>query len=176
MRKRKIHQELFDSLISDRLQEFTVSELKTAYMALPNCIHNTDKAAWQFVYRQVLRMEKKGLLGRLPDLQGDKARYRLTADFANGSAHRIDSTIDQGAELPTDPTLRCLKAKLHNYKEEMLSVIGETEEYESICTQLPHMKNAVQTLYNEARERCSKILGRVRALESILSNHVAAQR
>ncbi|MFT3931053.1 MAG: hypothetical protein QM709_12245 [Spongiibacteraceae bacterium] len=173
MKKRKISQELLNLLGAGRWNDFTVSELKSTYMALPGCPHRTDKAAWQFVYRHVQRMETQGLLRRLAERPGEKARYRLSepTDTVAISPQSRASHED----LHEDATLRCLREKLHSYKEEMLSVIGETEEYDAICTQLPHLKNAVQALYNDARERCSKTLGRVKALESILSNHLAAQ-
>lgn len=173
MRKRKINQELLGLLTSGRLSDFTVSELKSAYMMLPSCEHHTEKAAWQFVYRTVLHMEKTGLLRRLTAQEGDKTRYQLIgrrgAPVSTPAAHQLPS--GDSIESANEETIRCLKEKLHRYKVEMLSAIGETEEYDSICVELPHMQSTVQTLYNEARDRCSKTLGRVRALESILSNH-----
>jgi len=142
-------------------------------LAIPNCPHRGEKAAWQFVYRNVLRMEKRGLLRRSTGSQGNKSRYQLAGSGEAATSvpskqqQVAENSITTGAE---DSTIRCLQEKLHHYKVEMLSAIGETEEYDAICTELPHMRNVVQALYNEARDRCSKILGRVRALESILSN------
>jgi hypothetical protein len=171
MKKRKITQELFASALANQSQGFTITELKSAYMVLPGCVHRTDKAAWQFVYRQVVRLEKKGLLQRVEGPHGDRARYQRTGqDTAVNTVSNIDTNAqNNSAELGDDMTLRCLKEKLHRYQIEMLSAIGETEEYDAICSELPHMQDAVQELYNEARDRCSKILGRVKALESILS-------
>lgn len=66
--------------------------------------------------------------------------------------------------------MSCFNEKLHRYKVEMLTARGETEEYDSLCQEMPHMRDAVQTLYNDANDRCSKILGRVKASESVLAN------
>jgi hypothetical protein len=177
MRKRKINPELYDLLVSGRWSDFTVAELKTAYMALPHCPHSGDKAAWQFVYRNIVRMEQRGLISRVAGIGGEKARYQWNAE------NTADSDLPEGGMyasmdkrgVPDDATLSRLKERLHRYKVEMLSVIGETEEYDAICSELPQMRSAVQALYNDARDRCSKTLGRVRALESILTNQFQQQ-
>ncbi len=166
MKKRKISQALLDLLGSGRWNDFTISELKAAYIALPNCPHRTEKAAWQFVYRNVVRMEGRGMLSRLANEEGTKLRYVWTA----AGMRTAEAPMKIHSASNEDETMTCLREKLHRYKVEMLSAIGETEEYDAICTELPHMRDAVQDYYNEARDRCSKILGRVRALESILSN------
>lgn len=178
MRKRKINQELLDLLRSGRWNDFTVSELKAAYMGLPNCSHLTEKAAWQYVYRNVLRMERRGLLSRLTEQKGEKTRYRLVQNEDKAIAPSRIQSSDSRIPISDseDATIRCLQEKLHHYKVEMLSAIGETEEYDAICKELPHMRSVVQSLYNEARDRCTKILGRVRALESILSNQLQLQQ
>lgn len=172
MRKRRINQEFLDLLTSGRLRDFTVSELKTAYMMLPDCAHQTEKAAWQFVYRNVLRLEERGQLSRLESESGEKTRYRLMRlGGVTIPASHVRPSTGGNLDEATEDALRCLKEKLNRYNVEMLSAIGETEEYDAICTDYPHMRSTVQTLYNEARDRCSKTLGRVRALESLLSNH-----
>ena len=57
----------------------------------------------------------------------------------------------------------------------MLSSIGETEEYDAICKDLPHMKNQIQELYDDARDRCTKTLGRVKALEAVIAKQKAVR-
>lgn len=165
MRKRRISPELLDLLMSGQCQDFTVTDLKAAYMALPHCPHSSDKAAWQFVYRNISRMLKRGLISPVDGHEGAKTQYRWHAERpADIGSH---GPTDIG---PADATLSSLKEKLHRYKVELLTAIGETEEYDAICADMPHMHQAVQELYNQARDRCSKTLGRVRALESVLSN------
>ena len=119
MRKRKINQELMDLLGSGRWNDFTVSELKAAYMALPSCPHRTEKAAWQFVYRNVARMESRGLIRRLGSEEGAKTRYQwAVAEVKNSVPTDTRFAAD-------DATLSCLKEKLHRYKVEMLTAISD---------------------------------------------------
>lgn len=171
MTKRQINQKLFDLLTSGQWNDFTVAELKTAYQAQPYCIHHSEKAAWQFVYRRMTRLEQEGIVGRVMTQQGARTRYRLNSQAASSSVVVTDSAnTHAGTPLSTDSAIqRALKEKLHRYQVEMLNVIGEAEEYEAICSELPHMRNSVQALYNDARDRCSKTMGRVRAIESVLA-------
>lgn len=171
MTKRQINQKLFDLLTSGQWNDFTVAELKTAYQGQPYCAHLSEKAAWQFVYRRIARLEKEGIVSRTARHGGGKTRYRLNPQTASLSAD-VTHSANVNSETPLNANnaiQRSLKEKLHRYQVEMLNVIGEAEEYEAICSELPHMRNSVQALYNDARDRCSKTMGRVRAIESVLA-------
>lgn len=176
MRKRRINPELLGLLTSSQWNDFTVAELKAAYMALPNCPHRSDKGAWQFVYRNIVRMEERGLLSSAATGDGERTRYRLKATGTADSVERSSVASASGGGISDNLAFNRLKEKLHHYKVEMLSAIGETEEYDAFCIEHPHMRGVVQALYNEARDRSSKTLGRVRALESILSSHFQCQQ
>jgi len=171
MTNRQINQKLFDLLTSGQWNDFTVTELKTAYRAQSYCMHHCEKAAWQFVYRRIARLEHEGIVSRVARQQGARTRYRLNPQTASSSVVVTDSADNpRGTPLITDSAIqRSLKEKLHRYQVEMLNVIGEAEEYEAICSELPHMRNSVQALYNDARDRCSKTMGRVRAIECVLA-------
>lgn len=53
----------------------------------------------------------------------------------------------------------------------MLCALGEAEEYESLCKELPELSEEAQSLYSEARERSALLLGKIKALESLLSSN-----
>ena len=62
-----------------------------------------------------------------------------------------------------------LKEQLKKHKLELLTTISEAEEYEVLSSQLPNRRDDLQELYNDARNRYSKTLGRVKAIESLIS-------
>ena len=62
-----------------------------------------------------------------------------------------------------------LRQKLQRQRVELLSTIGETEAYDEICTDLPTLQPSVQAQYNEAKDRSLKLLGRIRALETLIA-------
>mgnify|MGYP000421597993 CR=1 FL=1 len=51
----------------------------------------------------------------------------------------------------------------------MLCAVGEAEEYHALCSAHPGLKTQAQELYNRARERSAILLGKVKALETLLS-------
>jgi len=43
------------------------------------------------------------------------------------------------------------------------------EEYKNLGLQNPSVKEPIQSLYHEAKRRCSKLLGKVKATESLIT-------
>ncbi len=153
-------------------REFTVHDLTTAYLNDPTCLHGSKKAARQFVYRNMLRLIDNGELTRVV-VESGWPLYRLTPQFrALGEPPLVAvaplATHDR-ATAPKDNPRQNLQERLNRHKLEMLSAMGETEEYDSICSEMPELRDDVQPLYNQSRDKCSKLLGRVKALESLLA-------
>ncbi|EIK45845.1 hypothetical protein O59_001484 [Cellvibrio sp. BR] len=73
------------------------------------------------------------------------------------------------ATVTNDIPRQSLQERLNRHKLEMLSAMGETEEYDAICSEIPELQDDIQPLYNQSRDKCSKLLGRVKALESLLA-------
>jgi hypothetical protein len=147
------------------IDQFTVDDLTKAYLGSPGSVHSSKKAARQFVYRNMQRLIASGDMDRLKVVNSWPV-YMLTEQF-----HKRNSST-KGRALETTPkadSSQHLKERLNQYKLEMLTAMGEAEEYGAIYVTLPHLKDDVQPLYNESRDRCSKLLGRVKALESLLS-------
>jgi hypothetical protein len=159
-------------------REFTVHDLTEAYLNDPACLHNSKKAARQFVYRNMLRLIDKGDLTRVV-VEGGWPQYKLTAQFFGRSRAvavsvvpapqaKMDLPIAPAIAIATSDPRQNLRERLNHHKLEMLSAMGETEEYDAICKELPELRDQVQVLYNASRDKCSKLLGRVKALESLL--------
>lgn len=144
---------------------FTTAELLGAYRALPGTETRSAKNTRQFVQRNVARLTAKGVLRRLDDNPEGEANYQ----WAGPTTDHDGAPNAASAELT-----HTLQDKLRHYRVELLTALGETEEYDALCAELPHLRDNVQALYNEARDRSSKILGRVRALESLLAAHSAS--
>jgi hypothetical protein len=157
-------------------REFTVHGLTEAYLNDPACLHSSKKAARQFVYRNMLRLIDNGELTRVV-VDGGWPLYRLTPRFkALGEAPTVavpemapEIVVPEKAALAKDTPRQSLQERLNRHKLEMLSAMGETEEYDAICNEIPELRDDVQPLYNQSRDKCSKLLGRVKALESLLA-------
>ncbi len=161
------------SLLVNR--EFTVHDLTKAYLNDPACLHSSKKAARQFVYRNMLRLIDNGELTRVV-VDSGWPLYRLTPQFqAQADAPVVTTTpltAPEKAMVTNDTPRQNLQERLNRHKLEMLSAMGETEEYDAICSEIPELRDDVQPLYNQSRDKCSKLLGRVKALESLLAREI----
>lgn len=158
------------SMLANR--EFAVHDLTKAYLNDPACLHSSKKAARQFVYRNMLRLIDNGELTRVV-VDSGWPLYRLTPQFQTQGEPPVVATTTlvapTNAEVAKDNPRQSLQERLNRHKLEMLSAMGETEEYDAICSEIPELRNDIQPLYNQSRDKCSKLLGRVKALESLLA-------
>ena len=169
---------LLSILKTENFNKFTILELRSAYLAISRDkdLHKTE--ARRFVYRHILRLEKKGLLKRIYSKKTDKTTYAKTAKFNTSKFNAINQTLGEEVELnltgtdsPSKDLLQILIDKLQGYKVELLTSIGETDEYKSLCLEYPQLKEQLQESYNFARENSQKIMGKVKALEKSIERH-----
>ena len=161
----KIKPALLNTLLDHQGRSFTAGELTKHYVSQPDSLHKNTKPARQFVYRNMLRLIKLGMLDKIPNNKG-WPRYRLNQNFDAHFPREVTSTTSK----PERPYKR-LRERLNKHRSEMLCALGEAEEYEALCREVPELCEEAQTLYNEARERSSLLLGKIKALESLLIPH-----
>lgn len=169
MKEIALKSEILDVLKDICATSFTVDELTETYLKHPSSLHTSKKAARQFVYRNMQRLMKVGHMERLK-ADGGWPHYALTQKFLRlykSSPSISPAPVEVTAQLQIDP-LAGLKDRLKMHQAEVLTAMGEMEEYEAICQEMPDLREIAQPRYNESRERCSRLLGRVKALESLL--------
>jgi len=66
-------------------------------------------------------------------------------------------------------TQRALQEELSQRRVELVASIGEAEEYQRLYNKYPALRDAVKEQYLESRERSTKILGQLRAVESVIT-------
>lgn len=173
MKDISLKSEILDVLKDISVTSFTVDELTETYLQHPSSLHTSKKAARQFVYRNMQRLMKVGYMERLK-ADGRWPHYALTQKFLQlykathpAPLSPLPIVETDAVQLNTDP-LASLKERLKMHQAEVLTAMGEMEEYEAICQEMPDLREIAQPRYNESRERCSRLLGRVKALESLL--------
>jgi hypothetical protein len=179
MKHPKMKLTLIEAVRSLSPEAFTVGQLTDTYLNLPNCEHQTKKLARQFVYRNIQRLIESDDMKRL-DNQSRWPRYKAVSQFLLKTKAASNAAKTEAIEDTNDNAVMVSREKLterlNQHKLDMLSAIGEAEEYNIICNELPSLRGDAQELYNQARDRCSKILGRVKALESLLSSNSSANK
>lgn len=152
--------------------KFTILELRSAYMALSaNKLIGKDEAQ-RYVYRQVLKLKKKGLLRRVDSKSSNKTTYIKTELFSE-AIFNIDRVNGEGSaklnNQSSEHVIKVLREKIQIYKSELLSSMGESDEYKALYTDFPHLKAPLQDSYNNAREKNSKLHGRIKAVETLIA-------
>lgn len=177
MKKIRIKPELLNLLISGEFNRFSCNGLIKAYQELPATASLTQRQAKQFIQRNIDRLEWAGLIVK----ESEFSEYYVHTDkfhtdnYAVGTPHikpvnKDTSTSDSPAAQVISEPLVDLQNTLTLHKLELLTTISETEEYERLSKDLPSKKVEIQRLYNNARNRYSTTLGKIRALESLLSS------
>lgn len=153
-------------------EPFTVAQFTQTYQDNTPNPHSTQKAARQFVYRNIMRLIDAGLLEKLPSQKG-WPRYQVTDAYKESfstPAHLTAKQRESSSTLtaPTMTIIGAMQKRLNQHKSDMLCAMGEAEEYSALCHEHPDLQEQVQALYNQARDRSAILLGKVKALEGLL--------
>lgn len=173
MRAIRVQPALLRALLQLHKEPFSVASLTQAYQTQENHPHSSYKAARQFVYRNMLRLMSAGWLEKLANQKG-WPQYRTTETFISSlPSNLLNTTTEQSptrsAVSAIPPAVNVLQRRLSQHKSEMLCAMGEAEEYSELCEEHPELRTQAQALYNQARDRSALLLGKVKALESLLA-------
>ena len=126
------------------------------------------------MYTELLKLVKKGWLKKSVSKKKEITSFIKTEMF-DPVAIAVNTKADvMNNEEPhfesTDKLNETLVSRLNNYKNELLTGLGEADEYKRICEQFPNLQSKLQPKYNEVREHNSKLLGSIKAVENLISS------
>ena len=190
---------IFDRRLYDLLQEegrtqFTTRELRDAYA---NHLEGTDFRLGdvrRYVYEQIRRLLRAGWLvpdkerrkrGQVYHLQPIPSHLHLELidnGFENslkpaGKEELTSSTPEPSATPPplSSDAQTYLEGLLNKIQLDFLSSMGETERYKQLLDEMPHLKDHVESEYRGAKDRSSRLLGHLRAVENTLKTVASGQ-
>jgi hypothetical protein len=152
-------------------KSFSVAALTTTYMNEAGCLHQSIKAARQYVYRNMQRMIAEGLMRRISSGKRWPV-YQLVTELVPPTPISNVVVFPPSCSLGSG-SYQKLQERLRHYQEEMLTALGEAEEYSTISAELPDIRDEAQRRCNKVRDECSRLLGKVKAIESLLAQHQA---
>lgn len=174
-----INEHLYHALTDQQFDNFTVLELRDVYQSRCKQRTTPDEAR-RFVYRQIFRLMRLGLLEKHPAENVKQTTYSKTTLFhqekirprkeKNKSESKSGSKLIHKAN-GNDDVIKKLEENIKQYQVDLLASIGESEEYMRLYETFPKMKTHLETLYHQARERSSKLLGQIKALKNVLSHN-----
>lgn len=178
----KLDRCLYALLQDGDLQRFTIRQLRDAYASQSGCVGFSTSGLWRYVYDQVTRLKRVGWVRLDPARRRRDQLYfveaipdSLNVDLVDGHSSRTElSTTEQTPKLSADsttstskPVLR-LQALAKEIRLDMLSSVGEAERFKQLIAEMPQLKAQVEDDYVAARDRSSRLLGHLRAVEKTL--------
>jgi hypothetical protein len=170
MKQKHFKQEVIGTFQKFAGKSFTVGQALDAYMTMPSRIHSELKSARQFIHRNILRLIATGDLVKM-SAGGHKHEYRVTDQFNLRLVESKSTSVIVKIEPMTKKSSidESLTERLNHQKMQLLTAMGEVEEYDAIYKEMPEIRAQIQALYNESRDRCSKLLGKVKAIENLIT-------
>lgn len=178
---------LYELLQQDRYAQFTTCDLRDAYA---ECLAGTSfhlSELRRYVYKQIRRMlhvgwitldverRKRGQVYHLqPIPEGMNLElvdngYESTFKPQHKPLLKQTRVIARGLPPASDPDdLEHLESLLKEIRLDFLTSMGETERYKQLLDEMPHLKERVEVDYLDARDRSSRLLGHLRAVEKTL--------
>lgn len=170
----KINEKMYSLLVEQQLNNFSVIALRDTYLA-SDLGETCPIEARKFVYRQILRLQEKGLLSKQEGESTRDATYSKTKLFNSTQIYSksCNNVSDIASILPKqrDSAITFLQKELQQYQVDLSSGLAESEEYKRLAKMLPELKPQLETCFVRSREKCSKLLGQITAIETLLSDN-----
>lgn len=170
----KICPTLHTILQDESFNNFQVMSLRDAYLAVSTSSLTVSKT-YNFIYQQVHRLVKKGLLDKNVDPLSKETTYKKTTNFFQANFILQSAKKSEAVEVtPTNSekhnTIKQLEERLKQSEIDLLTSIGESEEYMRLYQTFPEMKAHLESQYLLARETSSKLLGQIKAIKSAITH------
>lgn len=176
MRKEiKMNNFLVQILKNETFDNFTVTQLRDKYIEISTFVSGSNEAR-KYVYKQILRLVGLGVLIKKGKKNSQTTLYKKTDLFDATSfitkGHNDEVINESPSQIVNksneSSSLKQLECTLNEYKVDMMSAIGETEEYIKLLDTFPQMKEPLRDSYELARDNSSKLLGQIKALKKAI--------
>ncbi|MGZ7456730.1 hypothetical protein ACXPVS_07895 [Pseudomonas sp. Ma2-10] len=175
---------LYDLFQQGEQHQFTIRAVRDAYAKRLVGMTFSSSDLRRYVYEQVQRMLRVGWViqdkkrlkrDQVYHLQPIPENLQLKA-IDNGFERRVKPMSTQ-VQVPTQSldieppgvdVTEHLKSILKEIRLDFLSSMGEAERYKQLLEEMPHLKDQMESEYLEARDRSSRLLGHLRAVEKTL--------
>lgn len=179
---------LYELLQDQGFEKFTTLDLRDAYASRLGDTPYKLGEVRRYVYEQIRRMLRVGWLV----LDNERRKRGQVYHMRPMPKHLQLELVGKGFEKSLKPEHKTeqaspgpakslaaagteadvyqrLETTLKEVRLDFLTSMGETERYKQLLDEMPHLHNHVQNEYRDARDRSSRLLGHVQAVEKTLS-------
>ncbi|MGO2262406.1 hypothetical protein [Halomonas sp.] len=179
---------IYELLQDERFAQFTTREMRDAYASQLEGIPHKTTDVRRYVYEQIRRMLRVGWL--TPDEERRKRGQiyhqcpmpeHLQLTLVDNGFEKSQKSTRKAEPVSPEPALAAtlseaetgayerLEATLKEVRLDFLASVGEAERYKQLLDEMPHLRNHVESEYREARDRSSRLLGHVQAIEKTIN-------
>lgn len=144
-----VNETSFDRFTAFELKKVFEEKIDEDFLEIPDLI--------RFVCAQMKLLTKSGVIERS---RKDHIFSGIYVKTANQHIHKNTQHDASGIGL---------KEKYNAYKQQLLIGMGEADEYKLLCRQHPYLQEKIQPKYNKIRDANSRLLGKIRVIESLLN-------
>jgi hypothetical protein len=181
--KVKLNEVVFKILIENKLDGFTVSDMRNSVLEVSD-LFESKEAAGTFAYRQITGLENKQLVLKSSKMKGKQITYSQTKLLLNSEitvkpyefkkrAKRTSVISKATALIPSkkksiSELLKTVIKQKTQYEAELTMVLSETEEVKHVMSSFPDESTHLQALYLDLRNQSATLCGKVNALTKII--------
>lgn len=170
----KVDKTLIELLRKQSATPFSTTDIRDLYiLQLPDGQRPGRNQLRKYIYKELLRLESAKVVQRHGGSAGRGCQFIFSPEHLNVEIDAKPSPFersDPNAKSPMDvETQRALQEELSQRRVELVVSIGEAEEYQRLYNKYPALRGAVKEQYLESRERSTKLLGQLRAVETVIT-------
>lgn len=178
----KLDRHIHGLLEKGDLHRFTVRSMREAYVEqLTTAAGVPPVDLWRYIYEQVGRLVRVGWVLRDEQRRRRDQLYCVHKPPESISVNLVDSPFGRDSRdtfveclhrVPPADVATCqrLESLVKEIRLDMLSFLGEAERYKQLLTEMPQLKAQLEDEYVQARDRSSRLLGHLRAVEKTLKS------
>jgi hypothetical protein len=173
LKEMKLDETLKFIISNPKLDHFSTLEVRTAYLIVDNESTLSAVEARRFVYAELVKLVNRGWLKKITSKKKGITSYVKTELFnLNPKDVSPLKAINFNAPVKSSVvgSMQELNCRLQDYKNDLLEGLGEAEEYRALRNQFPEMHDELQPNYNSIREDNSRLLGKIKAVETLIKN------
>jgi len=172
----KLDHQAYRSLVEQLPDGFNMPQMRDSYIEQNGLAQQFDKTQLTLRVRYVLDvMLAEGLLEKRVKEGSNRVFYYRTSLFSSAknivNEASTEKTNNSIAQKPS--SLEALSQQAKEYKVDLMACIGESEEYKRLFDCYPEMKAGLYNEYVQARDNSSKLLGKLKAVESAIRQYSA---
>lgn len=175
----RIHYLVFAALQAMDTREFSTRDLRDAYLRLASDVQKVDpNDLRKYLYKQVIRLKKIGVVEQRKGAHRRDIKFLVSTPKALEQLKQIDGPMpfailkgdNERQSGPKEKSIDIeLQERLKQHQVELMSSVGEAEEYMSLYKAYPEFRSQLEKQYLASRDRSSKLLGQVRAIETMIA-------